>query len=187
MGIPLLVKRHLYIETDCRLWGVFCDFFFVKYWSCHKTLHQFVYSRHSTHQTLTSLNTHPNSPKRAIYGVFFVSTDMCRYSAITFVTVLHSALPWQWQNETQTLDPQNTPHNSPSRTSYGVSFVMILENWPLYTCTALYFDLFEVDSFEDDEFIFRIACTNSRTISYKVGMAAISDTDDIILWPAWPK
>ena len=54
-------------------------------------------------------------------------TVECRYNAVKFVTILHSALQWQWQNVSQTLDSQNTPHTSPSRASYGVSFVSILE------------------------------------------------------------
>ena len=43
------------------------------------------------------------------------------------VTILHSAQQWQWENISQTLDSQKTPHTSPSWVSYGVPFVRILE------------------------------------------------------------
>ena len=58
--------------------------------------------------------------------------------AAKFVTILHSALQWQWQNKSQTLDSQKTPHTSPSRASYGVTFFKDFgENWPRYNGTAL--------------------------------------------------
>ena len=40
----------------------------------------------------------------------------------------HTALPWPNQNLIQSLKYQKTLHTSPSRASYGVSFVSILEN-----------------------------------------------------------
>ena len=54
-------------------------------------------------------------------------TVECSYNTVKFVTILHSALRWQWQNESQTLDSQKTPHSSPSRPSYRMSFVRTLE------------------------------------------------------------
>ena len=41
--------------------------------------------------------------------------------------ILHTALQFQLQNIHQTLNSQKTPHSSPSRASYGVSFVRIWE------------------------------------------------------------
>ena len=55
------------------------------------------------------------------------TTVECRYNAVTCVTILHSALRWQWQNVSQILDSQKTPHTSPSWARYGVSFVRILK------------------------------------------------------------
>ena len=55
------------------------------------------------------------------------NTVECRYNAVTFVTILHSALRLRWLNINQTLDSQKTPHISPSRASYGVPFVRIFE------------------------------------------------------------
>ena len=41
------------------------------------------------------------------------------------------------------LDPQKTPHSSPVRASYGVSFVTICDkNWPRYNGNALYVAIF---------------------------------------------
>ena len=65
----------------------------------------------------------------------------CHYNV---VTILHSAQQWHWENISQTLDSQKTPHSLPSWASYGVSFVRILEKIyrvimaPWYNGTALY-------------------------------------------------
>ena len=40
----------------------------------------------------------------------FYNTVECHYNAVTFVTIFHSALRWQWQNLSQTLDSQKTSH-----------------------------------------------------------------------------
>ena len=61
----------------------------------------------------------------AIWWLWY--TVECRYNTVTFVKILHSTLRWQWQNISQTLDSQKTPHTSPLRASSGVSFVRILE------------------------------------------------------------
>ena len=39
----------------------------------------------------------------------------CRYIAVQFITILHTALRWQQQNINQTSNSQQTPHTSPSR------------------------------------------------------------------------
>ena len=41
--------------------------------------------------------------------------------------VSHTTPRWLWLNINQTLNSQKTPHNLPSRASYGVSLVSILE------------------------------------------------------------
>ena len=46
-----------------------------------------------------------------------------RYIAVIYNTIVHTAKPLQWQNFSHTLQTQNTPHTSPLRASYGVSFV----------------------------------------------------------------
>ena len=51
----------------------------------------------------------------------------CRYNAVQFITILHTALQWQHQNINQTSKLQQTLHTSPSRASYGVSIMMILK------------------------------------------------------------
>ena len=51
---------------------------------------------------------------------------------------LHTALRWQ-QNINQASNSQQTPHSLPSRASYGVSNMRILEeNWPCHNGTTLY-------------------------------------------------
>ena len=57
---------------------------------------------------------------------FHLFTFECSYNAVTFVTILKSALRQKWQKVSQTLDAQNTPYTSPSWPSYGLSFVRIL-------------------------------------------------------------
>ena len=43
------------------------------------------------------------------------------------------------------LDPQTSPHTSPWRVSYGVSFVNICgKNWPRYNGTALHVVLCDI-------------------------------------------
>ena len=42
-------------------------------------------------------------------------TVECHYNVVKFVTISHSALRWQWQSISETLDTQKTPHTSPSR------------------------------------------------------------------------
>ena len=51
----------------------------------------------------------------------------CCYNTVQFITILHTALQWQWQKVYQILESQQTPHTSPSRVSYGVSIVRIWE------------------------------------------------------------
>ena len=49
------------------------------------------------------------------------------YNLVKFVTILHSALWWKWNNISQILDSQKTPHSLPSRASYGMFLMRILE------------------------------------------------------------
>ena len=49
------------------------------------------------------------------------------YSAVHFITILHTAIRWQHQNINQILDSQKTSHSSSSWASYGKSFVRIWE------------------------------------------------------------
>ena len=60
-----------------------------------------------------------------------------RCNAIQLITILFMALRWQEQNLNQTSNSQQTPHTSPSRASYGVSIVRILEKIDL-VITALH-------------------------------------------------
>ena len=65
--------------------------------------------------------------KPSVDPFFFNSAVDCRDNTIQFFMVLHTALRWQWQNVDETSNSQQTPHTSPSRASYGVSVVRILE------------------------------------------------------------
>ena len=54
----------------------------------------------------------------------------CRYNAAQFITVLHVALPRkQWQKMNKILESQHTPSTSPSRGSYRVPIIRILEKF----------------------------------------------------------
>ena len=59
----------------------------------------------------------------------------CRNSAVTFVTILYSAMRWQWQNLRQTLDSQKTPLKGKL---WDVFCEYFQENWPCSNCTALF-------------------------------------------------
>ena len=66
------------------------------------------------------------------------NTVECRYNAVQYCKLLHNWLQELRQNIDQILDPQKTPHTSPSRVSYGVSFVNICEKIDrVYNGTAL--------------------------------------------------
>ena len=54
-------------------------------------------------------------------------TLKCRDNVVRFIKISYAALQWQQQNLYQTLTSQQTPHTSPSRASYGVSIVTIVE------------------------------------------------------------
>ena len=58
-------------------------------------------------------------------GVF--RTVKCRYNAVQYNMSWHKSLQELRQNTNQRLNPQKTPHTSPSRASYAVSFVTILD------------------------------------------------------------
>ena len=65
-------------------------------------------------------------------------TVECHYSMLQHNMILHMIQQWLRQNMDQRLYSQETPHSSPSRASYGVSFCEDLgENWR-YNVTALY-------------------------------------------------
>ena len=66
------------------------------------------------------------SPRIIQAGLMLKSVE-CRYNAIGFIPILHTALLWQQQNINQTSNSQQTPHSSPSRVSYGVSIMRILK------------------------------------------------------------
>ena len=51
----------------------------------------------------------------------------CCYNMVQLITISESGLGWPQRNVNQTSISQQTPHTSPSRTSYGVSIVRILE------------------------------------------------------------
>ena len=50
-----------------------------------------------------------------------------RYIAVIYNTILHTELRLQWYNFDQTLHSRTSPHISPSRASYGVSFARCLK------------------------------------------------------------
>ena len=54
-------------------------------------------------------------------------TVKCRYDVLQYNMVLHTSLQEVRQNINERLNPQKTPHTSPGRTSYVLSFVNILE------------------------------------------------------------
>ena len=54
-------------------------------------------------------------------------TVRCFYNAVQYNVLLHTTLQKLRQDISQTLHSQNTPYIWPSRASYGVSFVRILE------------------------------------------------------------
>ena len=67
-----------------------------------------------------------------------------RYKAVQYCKILHKLLQELRQNINQMMDPQNTPHTSPWRPSYGCVFCEYLwENWPRYNGTALYMSWLE--------------------------------------------
>ena len=53
-------------------------------------------------------------------------TVKCRYNAVQFIPILHTVLRKQRQKVNKILESQQTSHISPSRASYGVSFVKIM-------------------------------------------------------------
>ena len=75
----------------------------------------------------------------------------CRYNMAQFITILYMALRWQQQKVNQTSNSQQTPHTSPSRASYGVSIMRIVEKIDCII-TALHFNGAPV-----------LCCTNQRT------------------------
>ena len=46
---------------------------------------------------------------------------------VQYNMILDASLQWQMQNINQAMSPQKTPHTSPWRVSYGVSFVRMVE------------------------------------------------------------
>ena len=50
-----------------------------------------------------------------------------RYNKVQYNMILYTWLQRLGQNMNVSINPQKTPHNSPWRVSYGMSFVMILE------------------------------------------------------------
>ena len=67
-----------------------------------------------------------------IYRVALIHTVVFHYNMVQYDMILHTALQWLRQTWTQNLKSlthtQKTLHSSPLWASYGVSFVMILEN-----------------------------------------------------------
>ena len=61
--------------------------------------------------------------------------DGWRYNAVCYNMILNTPLQWLRQNINQSLPSQKTPHNSPSRASYGVSIARKLTT---YNRAALY-------------------------------------------------
>ena len=65
------------------------------------------------------------------------NTVKCRYNAVQYNMISHTAQQWLKQNIYQNYHSQKTTHSSPSRASYGVSILMIWEeNWPHYNGTV---------------------------------------------------
>ena len=54
-------------------------------------------------------------------------TVVCLYNTVQYNTILHTSVRWLRLNINESWDRQKTPHTSPSRARYGVSFVKILE------------------------------------------------------------
>ena len=73
----------------------------------------------------------PSYNNIAEYEIFetqpFLNTVECRYNTVQLLMIPFMALRWQEQNLYQTSNSQQTPLGSPSRASYGVSIVRILE------------------------------------------------------------
>ena len=61
-------------------------------------------------------------------------TVTCRYNAVQFIEMLHTALHWLQQNMSQT----DTPHLALAGELWGVCCEEIGENWSRYNGTALY-------------------------------------------------
>ena len=57
----------------------------------------------------------------------YIYTVKCRYNAVQFIMILHTGLWKQRQKVNQILESQQTSHISPSRASYGVSLVKIVD------------------------------------------------------------
>ena len=58
--------------------------------------------------------------------IVMLNTVECHYNVIQYNMIMHTSLLWLSQNINESLNPQKTPHISPYRANYGVSFVMIL-------------------------------------------------------------
>ena len=74
----------------------------------------------------------PNNHETICYPVrhqytMVQNTVKCHYNAIQFIMISFMAPWWEEQNLNQISNSQQTPHTSPSRASYGVSIVRILE------------------------------------------------------------
>ena len=61
----------------------------------------------------------------SVHGI--INTVGCRYNAVKYCKISHEKLQELKQNINQMPDPQKTPHTSPLRASYGVSFANICE------------------------------------------------------------
>ena len=72
----------------------------------------------------------------------------CRYNVVQHNVILHMVWQWLRKNMNQRLYSQKTPHISPSRASYGVSFVRIwMQNESVITAShsiAIYHNTIEL-------------------------------------------
>ena len=64
-----------------------------------------------------------------IYRYMWFNTIDSRYIMVIYNTIIHTEQSLQWDNFGQTLHSWMTPHISPSRASYGVSFMGSLKKY----------------------------------------------------------
>ena len=63
----------------------------------------------------------------SIFDSLLIDTIKCRYNAVQFTTLLHTALWWRSQKVVLIVESQQTPHTLTSRVRYRVSMVRMLD------------------------------------------------------------
>ena len=129
---PLLsCSRPIMFHMLIKIFKFFGHFFFFFFW-CDRLL--WCWWRFS----VIDINT---SVAAGLTQIIIIITVECCYNTVQYNMVLDIALQWLKQNINQNLDSQKTSHSLPSRASYGVSIVRILEkiNFLIMTPHCIWF------------------------------------------------